>query len=101
MIQADFFLNRSFIAKNLCVNREKPMMHCNGKCYLSKKIKEQEKQDQQVPVSKNEQFSIQPFFVPAPFILANAGREIRVKYFIRNDHAIASVSSAIFHPPIA
>jgi hypothetical protein len=83
------------------VNREKPMMHCNGKCYLSKKLKEQEKQDQQVPVSKNEQFAIQPFFVPAPFLLANTGTSIKIKYFIKNDHAIASFSHAIFHPPIA
>ena len=101
MMRAAFFLNRSFIAKNLCVNREKPMMHCNGKCYLSKKLKEQEKQDQQVPVSKNEQFSIQPFFVPAPFLLANTSTAIKIKYFIKNDHAIASASHAIFHPPIA
>lgn len=100
IIQADFFLNRSYIAKNLCVNREKPRMQCNGKCYLSKKLKEQENQDQQVPVSKNEQFNIQPFFVPAPFLLVNTGTAIKMKYFIKNDQAVASFSHSIFHPPI-
>ena len=101
IIQADFFLNRSYIAKNLCVNREKPRMQCNGKCYLSKKLKEQENQDQQVPVSKNEQFNIQPFFVPAPFLLMNTSITIKVKFFIKNDQAIASFPEAIFHPPTA
>jgi hypothetical protein len=27
-------LNRQYIAKQLCVNRNKPPMHCNGRCYL-------------------------------------------------------------------
>ena len=52
MIQADYFLNKSYIAKVLCINKEKPKMHCNGKCYLARQIKEQEQQEQQAPSEK-------------------------------------------------
>jgi hypothetical protein len=45
---AYFKLNRDYIAKVLCENRERPQMHCNGKCYLAKKLKQQqEKQDKE------------------------------------------------------
>ncbi len=77
------------------------MMHCNGKCYLLKKIKEQEKQDQQAPASKNEKFDVQPFFVPVPFLLVNKSLIIKINFFIKNESIIASIPHAIFHPPTA
>lgn len=30
--------NFNFIAKHLCINRDKPWMHCDGKCYLKKEF---------------------------------------------------------------
>ncbi len=30
--------NKSYIAKNLCENRDKPQMKCCGKCYLHKQL---------------------------------------------------------------
>jgi hypothetical protein len=31
-------INRADIAANLCENRDKPLLNCDGKCYLAKKI---------------------------------------------------------------
>jgi hypothetical protein len=36
---AGFELNQKYIASTLCENRDKPWLHCNGHCYLMKKIK--------------------------------------------------------------
>lgn len=33
-----YHVNYNFIVKNECVNRAKPWMHCNGKCYLNKQL---------------------------------------------------------------
>lgn len=33
-----YHANYNFIVKNECVNRDKPWMHCNGKCYLNKQL---------------------------------------------------------------
>lgn len=41
-VYAGFKLNQSYIAANLCENRNKPRVHCNGKCYLMKKLKQAE-----------------------------------------------------------
>lgn len=76
-------------------------MHCDGKCYLSKKINEQEKQDQQVPVPKNEKFDMVPFFVPKPFTIKNTLTISKFRYYIKNENCTASFHSSIFHPPSA
>jgi hypothetical protein len=34
MLQMAFELRRDYIAEHLCVNRDRPEMECNGKCYL-------------------------------------------------------------------
>ncbi|WP_145667123.1 hypothetical protein [Chitinophaga polysaccharea] len=57
-VMLDFYLNQEYIAKNLCVNRNKPAMHCNGKCHLSKKLKEEEKRDQDNPERKDHRSEI-------------------------------------------
>ena len=44
-IFAGFELNRNYIAAKLCENRDKPWLHCNGKCYFMKKIKQAEEKD--------------------------------------------------------
>ena len=41
-IYAGFKMNRNYIASKLCENRNRPWLHCNGKCYLMKKIKQAE-----------------------------------------------------------
>lgn len=42
---AHYQLNKEYIARVLCENRDKPQMHCNGQCYLAKQLKaNQEKQ---------------------------------------------------------
>lgn len=48
-IYAGFELNKNYIASKLCENRDKPWLHCNGKCFFMKKIKqaqEREKNDE-------------------------------------------------------
>ena len=34
-----FQLNQDYIAKTLCVNKNRPELHCNGRCYLMSKLK--------------------------------------------------------------
>lgn len=39
---AGFELNQKYIAEKLCVNKDKPWLHCNGRCYLMNKVKQAE-----------------------------------------------------------
>lgn len=44
----EYIINQDYIAKFLCINKDKPELQCNGKCHLVKQI---EKQQQQEPFS--------------------------------------------------
>ena len=44
-VYAGFELNRNYIATKLCENRNKPWLHCNGKCYFMKKIRQAEEKE--------------------------------------------------------
>jgi hypothetical protein len=46
---AEYVMNYEYIATVLCENREVPEMQCNGKCYLSKMLAQQQAQDQENP----------------------------------------------------
>jgi hypothetical protein len=41
----EYKLNRDFVARNLCINKAKPKMHCHGKCQMMKRLAEEEKQN--------------------------------------------------------
>lgn len=47
LIYLDFNLHRDFIVKNLCSNRDRPQLNCNGKCYLAKRIAAAREHEQQ------------------------------------------------------
>lgn len=46
-ITVDFFIHQDYIAANLCENREKPELHCDGKCVLMQKLNMAEEPDSQ------------------------------------------------------
>ncbi|HZW66162.1 MAG TPA: hypothetical protein VFF23_10765 [Hanamia sp.] len=100
-IKAEFYLNQTYIAETLCVNRDKPMMHCNGKCYLSKKITEQQKKDHS-PVSTTEKFDVQVYFlpvkieVPTSFIILS-----KTTHLIQKPDLASAKVHSLFHPPAA
>lgn len=47
----EYFVNYDYIVDELCENRDKPILTCNGKCYLEKQVKEQLNldHDQKIP----------------------------------------------------
>jgi hypothetical protein len=46
-IYISFKVNQDYIARVLCVNKDKPKLNCNGKCFLAKKLKQAEQAEQQ------------------------------------------------------
>jgi hypothetical protein len=93
-------LNKEFIAKNLCENRNKPQMHCNGKCHLAKQLKKAEAEE-----SKNhsKRINTQEFFSlfssrSASVILVpdTKGTEMVFAY---SNHYSSAYTGSPFHPP--
>ncbi len=51
---AYYQINKNEIAAKFCVNKNKPMMHCNGQCYLGKQLKKAEENEKRQSQSLRE-----------------------------------------------
>ncbi|MDB5086273.1 MAG: hypothetical protein JWR09_267 [Mucilaginibacter sp.] len=97
-----FELNKNYIAANLCDNRDKPWLHCNGKCYFAKKIK-QAQENERKEAAKDNFSRLEVSFFQEPFKLAfiepvilddNKGSFPQYTYQYTNHYI-----DAIFRPP--
>ncbi|OWP77135.1 hypothetical protein BWK62_01875 [Flavobacterium oreochromis] len=64
----DYVVNYDYITKVLCVNKDKPILKCNGKCHLMKELAKASESEKPVPDKKNvflEQYEI--LFIQAIF----------------------------------
>jgi hypothetical protein len=98
-----FKLNQSYIAKNLCENRSRPKLNCKGNCVLMKKIKQQEKEEQNSPVTLKLEtstvvISSRSFFTIS---LGNFSNDIPCTYFIGPGGKEIKMPRSFFHPPQA
>jgi hypothetical protein len=97
-------LNEKAITEKYCVNKAKPMEHCNGKCHLNKTIAKAETETAQNPFSvlnlkvKEVEIYIQQFYQlhevcnTTNVTFAGYGRNF-------NAHLLDGVSSAPVKPP--
>ena len=98
-VLADYLVNVETY-KKACINKAKPMLHCNGKCQMLKKIKKQEGESQaNAPVANFNQnelvLSSKSFFPSIRFIIKQNG----TKYYSYNTGFTFNYVGAIFHPP--
>ena len=97
---AGFEMNEDYIAKELCVNKNKPELQCNGKCYLMNKLKQaQDKEQKQEHQFQKVQLQMQEAIVALPFIFKQYPiAAINFSIPLNTGIPVARVN-AIFHPP--
>lgn len=61
IIVADYEINKSFIAKNYCVNKNKPELKCYGSCHLKKQLDKEEKSENVPSGNSKNKFEIDFF----------------------------------------
>lgn len=99
---AGFELNHQYIAENLCINKIRPWLHCNGQCYFMRKVKQaqdnEKKQEARDNMSKLEaSVLLEPFTVAfrEPVVLDNQKGNLPVYSY----HYSSSYLDSIFRPP--
>jgi hypothetical protein len=95
-----YYMNKKAIAEKLCVNRNNPSVHCNGKCFLSQqlnKAEEQEKKQSETLVKeKGEMFSQIVSVNDAQLVLPFVNQSLLTPY----SFSYSSVHSLpLVHPP--
>ena len=85
LVDAGYNTNHSYIVSALCVNRNKPQMHCDGKCFLKKELSnQQEKESSQRTIHPNSSIT---FFC----------EEISSYHFYHNDRNFFFPDKALFY----
>jgi hypothetical protein len=105
-----YMANKSYVAKELCVNKAKPKMHCNGKCHLAKQLQKLEesesgkntpaKQKSTIPKNaKGKELS----WISAEDVFhietEPAFSEVTTNGWLEPSNVPRACSSRIFHPP--
>jgi hypothetical protein len=105
VVYLDFELRKEYIIQNLCENRFKPQMNCNGHCYLAKKLqkvaednatKETQKQGQSIKKIMEEVFDAEPLF---SLEWAYVPLATKSTYTFLTANSV-SIATSLFHPPI-
>jgi hypothetical protein len=99
----EYVFNYDYIVKELCENKAKPELKCNGKCHLMKELAKAS--ENETPVSQDKKTSYTEFEIlflekSASFEIANLNfpiqSEINAAY---SDLYIYENTVSVFHPP--
>ena len=100
---AYYHANKDYIARVLCENRDKPDLHCDGKCYLAKKLKaQQDRQDKETTERVQNTPTLQLFCLDYPeFIFSSpADSNLESPAFAYLIAPYSAPLSPVFQPPI-
>jgi hypothetical protein len=95
-----FKLNQDYISQVFCINKDKPELKCDGKCYLKKTIDEskQEKKSKPTPPLPDEKSIV--LFYDFTGVQSETFREAKSsKYFTYLALILPGQSKDIHHPP--
>lgn len=101
LIIANYEVNKDYISKNLCENKAKPQMHCNGKCHLKKQLQKEDKKENSASSSIKEKLEVQ-FFSDIESLKKPAAVTTQSK--LNSNYLFSNYSkhlTAVFHPPQA
>jgi hypothetical protein len=94
-----FKLNQAYITSAFCVNKDRPALKCDGKCYLKKTIKQSQETEEKAPNLKDDEAKtnlIHEFVFL--FLPTSRDTESRVGFFTQF-WIPENERSEIFHPP--
>ncbi|WP_419869025.1 hypothetical protein [Chryseobacterium sp. CT-SW4] len=97
----NYAVNYDYIVKNLCVNKDKPLSTCKGKCYVEKELVKTEKQSgtSTVKIPVMEAFlSCKILVCPGRIIV---DRTQKAEYNGDSNFSTSEYFTKIFRPPLA
>ncbi|QDW24949.1 hypothetical protein FFJ24_009045 [Pedobacter sp. KBS0701] len=97
-IYSGYKMNKEYITSVFCINKEHPELHCDGQCFLAKKLKELDGKNKQVQENLKRVIEAEPRF-------QTVALNHHISYFIITsenlyiEKPVKDLSISIFHPP--
>lgn len=98
LVYSGYNLNKEYITSVFCINKEHPELHCDGQCFLAKKLKDLDGKNKQVQENLKRIAEAEPKF---QVLAINPN----IPYFIITSESgylekpVKDLSASIFHPP--
>ncbi|MBO9616263.1 MAG: hypothetical protein J7619_26450 [Dyadobacter sp.] len=104
LVYLDYELRKEYIIANLCINRDNPIVVCEGQCYLAEKIVDAKKQDERrAEQTFMANLLFQTMDTGKPFIFKSPEyfqRPLIVAFDYISPFLSRTVAADIFHPPL-
>ncbi|SER88006.1 hypothetical protein [Pedobacter rhizosphaerae] len=98
-IYTSFELNKSFIIKELCENRNRPEMKCEGRCFLKKRLAAAEEREQKQEKEARSKAAVDVFVVNEPFVFSCTYSTPKKKHPMLFASELSEFNTEILHPP--
>lgn len=77
----DYEIRKEYIIQNYCVNKNRPELHCDGKCYLAQRMQASQAQDEQ---QATDQF-LRTFFMADQWVQENLFYDVTPEILVLGD----------------
>lgn len=98
-----YVINYEYISEVLCINKEKPEMHCNGKCHLMQELAKASDDEKPLSSDKKSQHSeIEVLFIEElnTFCFTKQSDFILTTPIIYYSNLYSHINcNSVFHPP--
>jgi len=93
-----YWANKEFIASTLCENKDRPAMKCEGRCHLSKQVKEQQERSNSGELPTKDTFETLAHLPTAllPRLHFNVALDV---CFLESNELAERHAFGVFHPP--
>jgi hypothetical protein len=98
LIYSDYLMNKEYISKVLCVNKNSPEKHCNGKCHLKKQL-DQDTRQQEGDSQKVKAGTEVVYISPQELKLEIPAITVSEHFFFYQKRTAEKEPSSVFHPP--
>jgi hypothetical protein len=95
-----YTINKDYIAAQLCENKNRPALHCNGQCILMKKLaKANESNESKQNKTEVKTLSIDFVEELKSYSIIKITATTPVRNLFRNKMYASAIQTDIFHPP--
>lgn len=100
----EYFVNYDYIVEELCENRDKPILSCNGKCYLEDQVNESNNlldHQEHFPVLPKIDLNAYPLFVLFKSSYQKIQNFVKIENRLYHNpkETFQEIIISIFHPP--
>jgi len=98
VIYSGYQMNKEYITSVFCINKEHPELHCDGQCFLARKLKDLDTKNKQVQDQLKRVVEAEPQFrvLVINHEIPSFNIENLTGYF---EKPVKDLSISIFHPP--